>query len=330
MFKVDSTPLLTEDIVVLEKLRTELKNRNIDLFRKFIVNELNIQFTCPFHNNGQEKKPSCGISRKDVIKQGKTVPAGTVHCFTCGWTGTIAEMVSHVFGRETDFGKFGRRWLLTNFVSLKIEDRSVIIPKLRQFEQNYVTEEELDSYRYIHPYMYKRKLTDEIIDKFDVGYDPDFKLVKDGNKIPCITFPVKDLKGNVVFVARRSIEGKIFHYPISVGKPVYALNEIPPNSLYFVVCESILNALRLWTRGVYATALIGLGTEQQYNLIKRSNARTIYSAFDGDVAGKQALKRLKLYLGKYKIIKELPIPDEKDVNSLSELELNNLISLIKN
>ena len=35
----------------------------------------------------------------------------------------------------------------------------------------FVTEEELKSYRFTIPYMYERKMTDALIEKFDVGYD---------------------------------------------------------------------------------------------------------------------------------------------------------------
>lgn len=39
----------------------------ISLFGRFIVTDSNIQICCPVHNNGQEKRPSCGISRVDKI-----------------------------------------------------------------------------------------------------------------------------------------------------------------------------------------------------------------------------------------------------------------------
>ena len=38
-------------------------------------------------------------------------------------------------------------------------------------EVTYVSEEELESYRFYHPYMWERKLTPEVVDKFDIGYD---------------------------------------------------------------------------------------------------------------------------------------------------------------
>ena len=57
---------------------------------------------CPFHNNGNEKKPSCGILLQDEVRNGSIYKAGTSHCFTCGFSrdlrSTVAELlkVKHV------------------------------------------------------------------------------------------------------------------------------------------------------------------------------------------------------------------------------------------
>ena len=48
----------------------------------------------------------------------------------------------------------------------------VKIKKEKEVEtKSYITEEQLDKYRYTHPYLYKRGLTDEDIYKYDLGYD---------------------------------------------------------------------------------------------------------------------------------------------------------------
>ena len=117
-------------------------------------------------------------------------------------------------------------------------------------EERGFSEEELDSYRYFHPYMYKRKLTDEIIELFDVGYDKDFVLKSKttGNEmhLQCITFPVRDITGKTLFIARRCVNNKIFHYPEGVTKPLYGIYELYqlpefPKTVY--VCESIIASL---------------------------------------------------------------------------------------
>lgn len=41
-----------------------------------------IMATCPFHKGGMERKPSLGISKGEVERDGKKFEAGTTHCYT--------------------------------------------------------------------------------------------------------------------------------------------------------------------------------------------------------------------------------------------------------
>ena len=41
------------------------------------------QLHCPFHNDGQERKPSCGCLPEEETRNGTTYPAGHWHCFSC-------------------------------------------------------------------------------------------------------------------------------------------------------------------------------------------------------------------------------------------------------
>jgi DNA primase len=232
-------------------------------------------------------------------------------------------------------GRFGVNWLLDNFVSIESKPSSRIPtiqvrqrqPKLSQ-TQDFITENELDGHRFIHPYMYKRRLTDEIIEKFDVGYDSCFRLKdKDGNLLPsieCITFPVWDSKGNCVFVARRAIHTKFFHYPTDADKPVYGLNFIPRRIRSVVVCESIFNALTCWAYGYPAIALIGTGSYEQIEILNKSHISRFVLALDPDEAGYKGKLRLRNKLSKTKLISELEIPQGKDVNDLSKEEFDSL------
>lgn len=112
-----------------------------------------------------------------------------------------------------------------------------------------ITLDELKSYDYIHPYMFKRRLTDEIINKFDVGYDP---------KTQALTFPVW-VDGRCLFVARRRVNYKRFDMPEIYPKPIYGLDYLTTNEV--IVCESILNALTCYVYGKEAVALFGTGSD---------------------------------------------------------------------
>lgn len=323
MFYVNKNPILADDLEVLNELKRQLEMNGIQRFATFKVGPKNIQFNCPIHNDGQERKPSCGIS---TVNQEGT-PSGTVHCFTCGYTATLEEMISHCFGRN-DNGSFGREWLLKNFLSIAVEDRkdlSLDFGRIQLCKANhFISTKELDKYRYYHPYMYKRRLTNEIIDKFDVGYDAHFKL-RDGDKeLRCLTFPVRDIDGNTLFIARRSVDTKLFHYPEGVNKPIYGLYELPKDAKEVIVCESILNALTCWVYGRYGVALNGLGTDYQYEQLRRLPCRKIITAFDPDNAGKRATERLKKAIGNSKLVTSFVIPTGKDVN---DLELDEFLNL---
>ena len=301
----------TQDILI--ELRKQLELNGVKRFAKFIDSGNNIQTNCPFHKEGQERKPSFGINKK----------TGECHCFGCGWSGTLSEMISNCFGKD-DFGVYGNKWLIRNFLSIAVESRPDIDvdfcrrKKIMSETKKYISEQELDSYRYTHPYMYKRKLTDEIIDLFDIGYDKNTE---------CITFPNRDINGNCLFVARRSVKTKFFNYPQDVEKPVYGLYECNicaktiknwfPDEI--IICESMIDALTCWVYGKYAVALNGTGNENQFKTLRNMPNRKFILATDMDEAGLKARERIRQSLGN-KIVTEYvwDINVAKDINDMNK------------
>lgn len=314
MLMIDDIPILENEMTILETLRTELHNRGIDKLNVIKKTHGNIQVCCPIHKDGRERKPSCGIN----LNASNGTSVGTVHCFTCGYVANFKEFVSDCFGYN-DKGEYGKRWILENFVSMEVEKRKGFSLNLSRTKpkQVFVTEKELDTYRYIHPYMYKRKLTDEIIEKFDVGYDSENQ---------CVTFPVWDEKGRCVFVARRSVNTKFFNYPRDVSKPIYGLNFISSDITQVVVCESIINALTCWTWGIPAIALIGTGSFEQYPILQNCHIRKFLLALDPDEAGDKGRQRFRNNV-KCKMIVDLQIPEGKDVNDLTEDEFVSIMRM---
>lgn len=307
MFQVNGVPILADELQVIYKLRDDAMLAGMTIFQRIRPSgNNNIMVNCPFHKGGQERRPSFGISTVD----------GTCHCFTCGWVGSIDEMISGVFGYQDD-GSYGRRWLSRNFASVAVEMRKPLMIKTRRPTTRRsvlpvtFTEEELDSYRYIHPYMYQRGLTDELIDKFDIGYD---------QKTNCITFPCYYEDGSPAFIARRSVVTKFFNYPSDVKKPVYAANLFfgVEKYSYAVVCESIFNALTCWKYGLPAVALLGTGAATQYDILRRLPVRKLILGLDPDEAGQKGADRIRQHLKGRKIITQFDIPEGKDINDLDE------------
>lgn len=330
MIQVTNSYITADERDILIELRKQLALKGINRFAKIIVSGDNIQTNCPFHNEGQERKPSFGILTKQKGKE----QSGTCHCFACGWTGSFSEMVSNVFGYD-DLGLYGSKWLVRNFLTVQIENRpdilegfngrnikndslggrcsSNICNRISNNQDKFIKDEELDKYRNYHPYMWKRKMTPEVVEIFDIGYD------KDTN---CITFPVRDEYGNCVFVARRSVVSKFFNYPQNAEKPVYGLYELSMQIPYpdeVIICESMIDAITCWVYGKYAVALNGLGNDLQFKQLKHMPNRKFILATDMDKAGQSARSRLKKQLCN-KLVSEYiwDVNLAKDINDMTE------------
>ena len=327
---------------ILYELQAQLFINHISLLQKIRDSGDDIMIQCPYHGNGQERKPSAGIRKSD----------GLFHCFACGETHSLQEVISHCFGKTDDLlGTFGWTWLIKNFATMQIEERKDVEI---DFERNnvsskanvgdskldisdnsksvYITEEELDSYRYYHPYWKKRGITDEyIIELFDLGYDKD----KDA-----ITFPVRDERGNCLFVARRSVSSKFFNYPQGVEKPLYGLYEITANIKHrsdilkpeyvypseIIVCESMIDCILLCQAGHWAVALNGLGNALQFNQLRALPCRKLILATDNDEAGQDARKRIRQEI-KNKLITEIEFPkDIKDIGECTKEQVRDILN----
>ena len=331
---LDGTLLNAELSDILNELQRQLHMNDIPLLKKIKDVGDDIMVTCPYHGNGQERRPSAGIRKED----------GVFHCFACGETHSLQEVISYCFGNYDDvLGKEGWKWLVKNFAITQVEQRNDIVidceRKVAKIEKQkrlnaFVSDDILDKYRYIHPYMYKRGLTDEIIELFDIGYD---------EETDCITFPIRDIKGNCLGVARRSTHGKYFNYPNGFEKPLYGLyelymcdypdgyedydgewHEVSHFPKEVIVCESMLDALSFWTIDKYAVALNGLGSEIQFKQLRDLPCRKIILCTDMDEAGLKAREKLKKQLYN-KIVMQYFLPEgRKDANDCTKDELLHL------
>ena len=296
---------------------------------------------CPIHNGGNERKPSCGVLLETEYRNGRKYPQGSFHCFSCSWAKSLPDTLTEIF-KIKGIPKTGNQWLQENVAEYdpNIEVDTLLPPSIMQVinskyavdyvssklktNQSYISEEELQSYRYTVPYMYERKLTDEIIEKFDVGYDGNW--IPEGRKkpIPCITFPVRDIKGNTLFICRRSIEGKIYNYPKGTVKSVYGIDVLTKDMKSVIICESIINALTCWGWGYPAVALLGTGNTHQVSQLRQLGIRDFVLCMDGDEAGHKATAKLKKALQEFAIVWVVNMPDGKDVNDCTKEEFEEL------
>lgn len=330
MLTINGSVINAELGEILTELHAQLAVNNISLLNKIKDAGSDYQVQCPYHKNGQEKRPSAGIRKSD----------GMFHCLACGETRSLPEMISDCFGYK-DF-TFGYKWLIKNFSSAEVKERGDIIlnysrtnnADVRNANTSTVTEKELDDYRYFHPYMYERGLTDDVIEEFDIGYD------KTTNSI---TFPVRDCNGDCMFVARRSVTTKRFDIPKGINKPLYGMYELSkhisiprgagryptiiPDRVY--VCEGLFDCLRLWCNGKFAVAGFGcLFSSYQIKQLQDLPGRTIVLALDNDNAGIQATERLKQVITN-KIIYTVQLPKgRKDIGECTDEEIQNLVETL--
>jgi len=324
--------IFTVDLMdILVELRRQLAENGIKRFAKINDCGDDIMVCCPFHKDGQESKPSMGIRKAD----------GVSHCLACDETMGLDRLIARCFGYEDR--NWGYHWLTQNFLSVGVSDRVAIeinVARANVADKNTVlgynnpnqpllavSEEELDSYRYTHEYLYKRGLNDSIIELFDLGYDP----VRGD-----ITFPVKGIEGTCLFVARRAVGSKRFDIPKGIEKPLYGLYECihaleekyGKRSTYpepVCVCEGLFDCLRLWCNGKLAVAGFGcLFSDYQMSQLKALPTRQLILGLDNDDAGRAGAVKIRRAV-RNKLIDEFVIPSgKKDIGELTDEEINNL------
>ncbi len=292
---------------------------------------------CPFHNNGNERKPSCGVLLQEEWRNGKKYPQGLFHCFTCHYAKSLPDAITDIL-RTHKVSKLGLDWLFENVPGFDESsvDFDYLIPKdlmtqinnqyalkfinsqINSNANKYVSEEELSSYRFCVDYMYKRGLTDDLIQRYDVGVDLQFKPYGRKKPVPSITFPVRDTSGNTLFICRRSIEGKAFYLPLDVEKPVYGLYELPKNCSKVLIAESCFNTLTSVKYGIPSVALLGTGTDYQISQLRKLGVNEFIIGLDPDEAGMIGSAKLKRSLKDVAIVRTMKdIPVNKDINDLT-------------
>lgn len=297
--------------VILNTLKKELRNGKLKDITQNIKD--NIAVTCPVHKDGYEKNPSCQIF---TSRDSDIVEYGTVHCFTCGYKSRLPDFITTCFD-ETD-PEFGEEWLVERFGS-EYSSNIRYLPEIVLNDKQkitYLDESILDRYNYYHDYMWKRKLSKQVVDFFNIGYDP---------KTEMIVFPVRDENGRLVMLTKRSVNNKTFLIDKDVEKPVYLLDTINKYNYKTVyVCESQINALTLWSWGYPAIALFGTGSKYQYDILNRCGIRHYILCFDGDEAGDKGIKRFTSNIRKDVFIDIKSIPRNKDINDLTKEEFDKL------
>ena len=300
----------------LKKVKSELTNGKLENIK---VSGDSLSVPCPFHKDGLERHNSCMIYCGDG-----ELPAGSFHCFTCSESGNLAKFIGACFDKDKIFGE---DWLLENY-SYNFVKKELTLPVIdldqKKEEAHHLDESVLEQFSDYHPYMSKRKLTDDIIKKFEIKYDP---LTKS------IVFPVRDLSGKISFLTRRSIDGLLpngARYMLDKGADknvIYLLYNILKEDIKeVIVCEGQINALTSWSYGHPAVALLGAGTsESQIEVLNNTGIKHYILCYDNDPAGRKGAGRFKKFIRKDVFVDDIIMPEGKDINDLSKEEFEDLV-----
>lgn len=190
-------------------LRTYIQQKTGILYFKNVRQTTdNLIVTCPYHKEGQENKPSASIR----TNSNNNVSEGLLHCFTCGKSAMLPQVVEDLLGNLYDANEVNTLFNLQDLTIQAVfkDDNSSVkftIPKELNYESNL-----LKRYNYYHEYLVKRRIDESTAVKYSIGFD------EINNQI---TFPIRDINRYCIGIGRRSIDKKFYSYPEGMIKPLY-------------------------------------------------------------------------------------------------------------
>ncbi|MCR5349634.1 MAG: DNA primase [Acholeplasmatales bacterium] len=305
----------------------------------------NYQGLCPFHN---EKTPSFYVSPEKKI----------FNCFGCHKHGNALDFIEQIEGIEFKDALVK----LCEFNGVKYKDNYVnknanlnlkyykIMEISKDFYKTFLTKDKsgIDAINYLK----KRGLTDELIDKFDVGLSPDFgdtlyKVLKSCDYLELdmadmglvennskgyydifsnrIMFPIKDEMGNVLGFSGRIFKGednskyinsketKIFRK----GEVLFNINLAKPEMIKkhrAILHEGQMDVIASFRSGL-GEAVCSLGTafsDKQAMLLKKF-CNEVVVCYDGDKAGiTNSIKAINVFKRNGFKVYSVMLPDKMD------------------
>ena len=295
----------------------------------------NYQGLCPFH---QEKTPSFNVSPEKQI----------FHCFGCGKGGDAIRFLmeyENLGFHEALVTLAKRQGIKLPAKSRASTSETKLTEQLHQILEiaaNFFINNLKKADSFVQSYLKKRKLNDEAINNFQLGYAPQewdkllsycrnlnlnielalqagliAKSEKTGNFYDIfrhrLIFPIHHSSGKIVAFGARALDpeekAKYLNSPETAvfqkSYILYGLYQAKKHireSRYAVLVEGYMDVISLHQNGFpYAVAPMGTAlTPQQAKLLSRYGS-TVYIAFDGDQAGKNATLRAIPILLKEKI-----------------------------
>ena len=164
----------------------------------------------------------------------------------------------------------------------------------------------------VHPYWMER-VGEAAARRFRLGSDPDTDTC---------TYPLRDPRGRVLGVVRRSLggSGPKYKYPLGVDVGRLLFHYTPEHRESVVLVEGALDAIALWNVGVDAMAIYGSRlSAEQVRLIDMVDPEFVYTAYDADDAGWEAYRMTERAF-KHRLVTRLTWPKAwgKDIDEIGE------------
>ncbi len=277
---------------------------------------------CPFHN---EKSPSFSVSPDKQI----------FHCFGCGVGGNVFTFLTKIEGISfieavqtlAERANMQLPTLESSGDTAKELLKSKVY-KVNEFTANYYHQNLYkQEAKMAQEYIKKRKLTNETLQSFQIGFSGKFdelyqELKKQGFEEPEILesglvnknergqyidryrnrlmFPICDARGKVIAFGGRVLDDskpKYINSPENVvyskGRNLFGLNVAKKGGLKeILIVEGYMDVISLHQRGITnVVAPLGTALTQQQGWLLRKNAEKIILSFDADEAGLMAKMR---------------------------------------
>lgn len=261
---------------------------------------------CPFHGNS--RTPAGEINEE----------SGLFFCFSCQKVADLIELIMHTTNRSYfESVRFINSKTtgvnIENIVNQKLIDQ----PEFVEYDKATISRLHagLMSSERARSYLHNRKITDDSMKRFQLGFSENQDMV---------TIPMHAPDGMLVGFVARSVEGKDFKNTPGMPKSkiLFNLHRVKSSRKIYVV-ESSFDAIRLDQCGLPAVATLGANVSNPQIELLQKYFNDIFIIADNDEAGDGMAKRLQTKLGN--AVTRLQLNNEyKDIGDMEDDQIKNL------
>jgi DNA primase len=292
-----------KEIYNQEQIERILTGVGIDIVSQ---TESNFMIFCPFHNNS--RTPAGTISKEK----------GLFYCFGCQTSKNLTEFVMSVSNKTYfESARYIKQKDKETDIEKLVNKKLHVVPEFVQYDEILIkrlNNQAIESPKAMN-YFYSRRITEESVKKFVLGYS---------KKQNYVTIPVQSPDGMTIGFVGRSIDGKNFKNTsgLQKSKILFNLHRVRSSKFVYVV-ESSFDAIRLDQVGFPAVATLGANVSSiQMNLLEKYFSDVILVA-DNDEAGATMVDRILGKIGSKVAVINID-KKYKDIGEMSDEEIKKL------